>query len=302
MLYFIQDQTANLIKIGYTSGDDAEVRLKALQTGSPIGLVILLTAPGARQEEAELHRRFSSARVHGEWFRPVPELMLHIIQLAQQAATSSHPPPESDEALPRWPLSIYLAGKIRKHDWRQSIVTDIDYEGPGTGCCPGGEPVALPDSWPVSRGAIFGVHDYTGPYFQRCDHGCFHGEDSHGTAAQSPDYDEDAGGSRHGDIPLAGRVVSLCLEAIDHSDLIFAWIEDPTCYGTLFEIGYATAMGKQVWLAFPGPGFRDFWFLMSSAHGCVLPHQPNPAQALRRAVGVIAHELNRSEIDRESTW
>lgn len=79
MIYFVQDKAANHIKIGFTDAPDAGERLKALQTGSPAGLVLLLSIPGKKTDEADLHKRFADARTHGEWFRPVPELIQFII-------------------------------------------------------------------------------------------------------------------------------------------------------------------------------------------------------------------------------
>jgi hypothetical protein len=75
MIYFIQDEHLGHIKIGFTDGPDAAVRLKQLQTGSPVGLVLLMTIEGDRETEAMAHEKFASARVHGEWFRPVPDLI-----------------------------------------------------------------------------------------------------------------------------------------------------------------------------------------------------------------------------------
>lgn len=82
VIYFVQDQSVHHIKIGFTDGDP-EGRLKALQTGSPTGLVLLLTIPGDRTKERELHERFAAARVHGEWFKPTPELLAFMLEQAR---------------------------------------------------------------------------------------------------------------------------------------------------------------------------------------------------------------------------
>lgn len=87
MIYFIQDTTVLNIKIGFTDGDPAD-RLKALQTGSPAPLVLLYTMRGDMDLERRLHERFASARVHGEWFRPAPALLLFLLD----AATRDLPP------------------------------------------------------------------------------------------------------------------------------------------------------------------------------------------------------------------
>src|SRR5581483_9440880 len=97
---------------------------------------------------------------------------------------------------------------------------------------------------------IFGSHDYVGPFFLSCDHGCYHGPSSHGYG-----YGPDA---QH-------RLVSgLCLGALHRADLIFAWIDSRDCYGTLVELGYAKSMGKRIVIAGPRY-FKDLWFCYALA-------------------------------------
>jgi hypothetical protein len=81
MVYFIRDEATQFIKIGFTAGD-GEDRLRDLQTGCPGRMVLLIQREGSKQEEAALHKRFADARVRsdGEWFRPVPELLLAIME------------------------------------------------------------------------------------------------------------------------------------------------------------------------------------------------------------------------------
>lgn len=85
MIYFIQDEVTTHIKIGFTD-HPPEDRVAQLQTGSPSKLVLLASCVGDRSTEDELHERFKDARVHGEWFRPVPALLQFII-------AGSHAPP-----------------------------------------------------------------------------------------------------------------------------------------------------------------------------------------------------------------
>ncbi len=75
MIYFIQAETVNHIKIGYVNGDDASDRLAELQVGSPVPLRLIGTMPGTMEDEKNLHRRFASSRLSGEWFRSTPELL-----------------------------------------------------------------------------------------------------------------------------------------------------------------------------------------------------------------------------------
>lgn len=75
MIYFIQAEGVGHIKIGFTDSEDAGVRLATLQTGSPVQLRLIGTIPGTVEDEKNLHRRFASECVHGEWFKPVPHLI-----------------------------------------------------------------------------------------------------------------------------------------------------------------------------------------------------------------------------------
>lgn len=79
MIYFIRDEETQFVKIGFTAGD-GEDRLRDLQTGCPGELVLLLQMEGSQQEETAWHERFAGARERGEWFRPVPELLLAITE------------------------------------------------------------------------------------------------------------------------------------------------------------------------------------------------------------------------------
>jgi len=79
MVYFARDEATKLIKIGFTSRD-GEDRLQDIQTGCPGKLVLLLQVEGTKQDEAAWHQRFAGARERGEWFRPVPELLLVITE------------------------------------------------------------------------------------------------------------------------------------------------------------------------------------------------------------------------------
>lgn len=60
------------MKIGFTK--DLRSRLRSLQTGSPKELRVLLTIPGTSDDERELHSRFSSDHVRGEWFHLSPSI------------------------------------------------------------------------------------------------------------------------------------------------------------------------------------------------------------------------------------
>jgi hypothetical protein len=75
VIYFVQAESVGHIKIGWHAGTDAAERVRELQVGSPVKLTLLGTMPGEKETEADLHRKFSHAHLHGEWFRAVPELL-----------------------------------------------------------------------------------------------------------------------------------------------------------------------------------------------------------------------------------
>lgn len=74
-VYFVQGELGR-IKIGFSS--NVESRLRDLQCSSAVPLRLLASIPGGPAVEAELHARFASARVHGEWFEPTEDLLVFI--------------------------------------------------------------------------------------------------------------------------------------------------------------------------------------------------------------------------------
>ena len=76
MIYFIQQETTNYIKIGYAR--DPNQRLIQLRTASPYKLVLLGIMDGGTQTEDEIHSLFNSSRVRGEWFSPSDDLLQYI--------------------------------------------------------------------------------------------------------------------------------------------------------------------------------------------------------------------------------
>jgi hypothetical protein len=78
-IYAIQmiDGLHDYIKIGRSNS--VAYRLKTLQCGSPYTLKLIASflenSNILKQEEFEIHKRFSVYRVSGEWFRPLPDLI-----------------------------------------------------------------------------------------------------------------------------------------------------------------------------------------------------------------------------------
>lgn len=75
-VYFVR--SGDYIKIGFSEGDRAKDRIKALQTSNPHDFAILKVITGSRQKEAKLHAKFANAKHRGEWFKATPELLAFI--------------------------------------------------------------------------------------------------------------------------------------------------------------------------------------------------------------------------------
>lgn len=89
MVYFVLDPAASAIKIGYSA--KSMKRLPGLQTGNSTELQLLGEIPGTRQRESELHERFLSLRVRGEWFRFEQDLPETISALLAANGALVHP-------------------------------------------------------------------------------------------------------------------------------------------------------------------------------------------------------------------
>lgn len=75
-VYFMHDPVAKLIKIGFTR--NVAARLAAVRSGSGRDLALLGFVHGTLEDEGRWHRRFSSARVRGEWFKATGRLLAAI--------------------------------------------------------------------------------------------------------------------------------------------------------------------------------------------------------------------------------
>lgn len=294
MIYIIRDEELHRLKIGFTDADTPESRRKALQTGNSSRLAIVAVFPGDRQAEDELHDRFDSERILGEWFQDTPDVLKSLFEIVEKNGFRmgvehvAKRTERRDGFFPdkTWPLAIYLAGKIEKNCWRRALVPAVR-EAFAEGECNTGDR-GWPMKWPILNESIFDVHSYTGPFFMSCDHGCFHGDDAHGLGANSIAHHNDAG--------RPAEVTRLCFDAIDRSDVVFAWIDAHDCYGTIAELGYARAKGKHVWVA-GKRHYRDMWFVTSMADECCIYDWATPERALRQLLNERAGWLQRHGVD-----
>jgi hypothetical protein len=161
------------------------------------------------------------------------------------------------------PVPVYCAGKIGKNDWRHKLFPDL------RGTLSSGFKEF--NHLPAPRGRFA----YAGPFFVSCDHGCCHGPNEHGVAAAS--------GTPCGVGFNRANVIKLCCEWLKGADAMFVWLDDPTAYGTLTEIGMAKAWLIPTFVATPLTMLSttdDLWFPLGSA-SCHIEACLNVEQAWR---------------------
>lgn len=90
-VYFITPVGADTpVRIGST--ERPEKRVIELMNFSPVPLEIVASAPGSYIAEKLLHFRFSEHRLHGEWFRGVPEIWAFIARVRAGLPEDELPP------------------------------------------------------------------------------------------------------------------------------------------------------------------------------------------------------------------
>lgn len=259
MIYFAQDTVSLNIKIGYTGNEDAERRIKQLQTGNSNRIELLATCAGEQVVETSLHQMFAEANVCGEWFRPTPNLLKFIVGVVAKA------PQPRTQVKRGGSQTFYLAGKITSwDDWRFGIIHPDLVDN---------FPQDTTRNWTVQQNVIENKHHYAGPFFSYTGHGCIAtAPDEHGLWAKTL-CRHDPAGEDH-----AANVVRNCLAAIQRASILFAWIDSHDCYGTIVEIGYALASNKPVWIAGPRY-FRDMWFCYKTAERVAINPFPSAKEA-----------------------
>ena len=150
-------------------------------------------------------------------------------------------------------VNVYLAGKIEPNGWRQKIFdmrnSFIDDE-----VIPHLDNITISTEWDKNI-------QITGPFFLSCDHSCYHGERNHGLGIHAP-VSCITGGRTH----TGNEVINICKKQIERCDVLFAYINDDTCYGSLFEIGWAKALGKKIITIFDNTKrMEDMWFISKNS-------------------------------------
>jgi hypothetical protein len=126
---------------------------------------------------------------------------------------------------------IYFAGKVAKSGGYRNVLFPSDMMSPENHLRDGMKMATTLDIL------------YGGPTAISCDHGCSHGDTTHGNAyGCGVEIDERTADTEEGQSFLVKR----CLRQIQESDGVFAFIDSLDCFGTLAEIGYAAAMRKPV--------------------------------------------------------
>lgn len=132
---------------------------------------------------------------------------------------------------------IYFAGKISKDGWRQELV-DVLYSGD------------IEEQKPIATDLAGRPYLYTGPFFRDYHKLTFdadrHGAALGGNAHEPPDEDEQA------------QVVKICLAQIRKADAVYARLSEES-YGSIAELGYASALGKKIFIA--RGAISDQWFV-----------------------------------------
>lgn len=195
--------------------------------------------------------------------------------------------------------TFYLAGKITGTTWRDQIVPGWSEENhsfnyykavlePRYDGVLGWGPVQV--DAPGRSPAI----SYLGPWWS--DSTGMWGGHAIATRMGSPHASVDEESGRFS-LDHKGRSrfsVRVCVEdAIRQSDLIFAWIDTADCLGTLFEIGLAAGLKKNVVFASPVHfDTSEFWLSRYFSHYCVVAPSPRAAwDAFWKRDDIIAEKI-----------
>lgn len=181
--------------------------------------------------------------------------------------------------------TFYLAGKITGTTWRDAIVPGWSEENHSSSYWQAFYDYDETSTWCVVPNVCMcggvGLH-YSGPWWRDMfGHGLSSnsaGPHGYSSIDECPDVSDEF----IQEIRLREtKVLRAVCEAIENADMLFAWIDSPDCYGTIYEIGFAKALGKVVVVATDeafletAPSYQ-MW-LCRSGNYCVTEKTPHDA-------------------------
>jgi len=174
-------------------------------------------------------------------------------------------------------VAVYLAGPFMTPEWRRELIDPEDEEAHlGIDLRPADVEILRERlKFPRSRRLLRGGFDFTGPW--RVNHA--DGPRQHGLLTGHPGR----GALGCSCCTLGETVVAVCRRAITASDVVFCWLpnRDSVSAGTLWELGYAAAMGKATVVARPGEwdvdARDDYWFPVAAADQSLRADTPGEA-------------------------
>lgn len=296
-LYLLRAEGTDLHKIGITANLDS--RIRTISTSCPYRIQMLAcyefySQQKASERERYWHKHFAAKRANREWFRLTGEDVKEIDR-------TENPPA---------PVKVYMAGRIASQDWREVLVPslrtamtcavtegDRDYPSDDRMAC-----MADNEKWMPLVGGTIGQHTYMGPFFAYDPNGDETAEFNHGFRE-----DWSFGISKHGVVAniyhhnydankLRSSVFYADLGAIDACECVFALIYDCECYGTLFELGYAYARKKPVYVAIDQRCYDDvcqsLWFSLEAVQYGAPVKVANNAELKRHFLHAMMHQQN----------
>ena len=155
-------------------------------------------------------------------------------------------------------VRVYLCGPIAKNCWRHTLVPGLRE----TFCASEHERAlarfdVITELPTITPGVVC-----VGPWFAACDHGCAHGQGTHGVDGNGC-LEDPLGQQGHAEVFDAN------IERIRRADALFAYFDRQEAYGSTTEIGFAMSLGKPIFIGFPlnATWQDDMWFTAQAGYG-----------------------------------
>jgi hypothetical protein len=164
---------------------------------------------------------------------------------------------------------IYFAGKITRNGWRHSIIPELRSAWWGARIDTADPSDIEPVEFEICDKRLL----YVGPYFVGCDHGCFHGPESHGIIGKNLPVDDRI------EAPERYAVFNRCIHWLSSAHVVFAHIETQDAQGSMFELGWAHCQNIPTFINFTTNALAaEYWF---PARGAMqVSVNPDPGKAL----------------------